>query len=98
MAGPVYYTDLYPAETRLPDYYHGKVIIYDWMRRWMKAVTLLPNGDFDKMEPFLPGIKTNYMIDLEVGPDGRLYMLEYGTGWYNKNPDAGLARVDYMGK
>jgi hypothetical protein len=47
------------------------------------------------MEPFLAGIKTNYMIDLEVGPDGRLYMLEYGTGWFNKNPDAGLARVDY---
>ncbi len=98
MAGPVYYTDMYPAETRLPDYYNGKVIIYDWMRRWIKAVTLLPNGDFDKMEPFLPGIKTNYMIDLEVGPDGRLYMLEYGTGWYNKNPDAGLARVDYIRK
>lgn len=98
MAGPVYYTDMYPAETRLPEYYNGKVIIYDWMRRWMKAVTLLPNGDFDKMEPFLPAIQTNYMIDLEVGPDGRLYMVEYGTGWYNKNPDAGLARVDVVRK
>lgn len=95
MAGPVYYVDMYPAETRLPDYYDGKLIIYDWMRGWRMAVTLLPNGDFDKMEPFLPAIKTNYMIDLEVGPDGRLYMLEYGTGWYSQNPDAGLARIDY---
>ncbi len=98
MAGPVYYCDMYPAQTRLPDYYNGKVIIYDWMRGWKMAVTLLPNGDFDKMEPFLPAIKTHYMIDLEVGPDGRLYMLEYGTGWYMQNPDAGLARVDYVGK
>jgi len=96
MAGPIYYCDMYPAETRLPDYYNGKVIIYDWMRGWRKAVTLLPNGDFDKMEPFAPNIKTNSMIDLEVGPDGRLYMLEYGTGWYTQNADAGLARLDYV--
>ncbi|MBE7173175.1 MAG: ThuA domain-containing protein [Williamsia sp.] len=96
MAGPVYYTDMYPKETRLPDYYNGKLIFYEWIRGWMKAVTMLPNGDFDKMEPFAPGVKTNSMIDMEVGPDGRLYMLEYGTGWFHKNPDAGLARLDYI--
>jgi hypothetical protein len=50
------------------------------------------------MEPFAGSIKTNYMIDLEVGPDGRLYGLEYGTGWYTKNPDAGLFRIDYQKK
>ncbi len=96
MAGPVYYTDQFPKETRLPDYYNGKVIIYEWIRGWMKAVTLQPNGDFDKMEPFAPLVKTNSMIDLEVGPDGKLYMLEYGTGWFTQNPDAGLARLDYI--
>ncbi|MEX1121975.1 MAG: ThuA domain-containing protein, partial [Balneolales bacterium] len=51
MAGPVYYTDLYPEETRLPGYYDGKLFIYDWIRNWVKVVTLQPNGDFDKMEP-----------------------------------------------
>ncbi len=96
MAGPVYYTDLYPKETRLPDYYNGKLIIYEWIRGWIKAVTLLPNGDFDKMEPFAPGIKLNSLIDMEVGPDGKLYLLEYGSGWYTKNADAGLARIDYV--
>jgi len=34
-------------------------------------------------------------IDMEVGPDGKLYLLEYGTGWFQKNPDAGLSRIDY---
>ncbi|MEP7143448.1 MAG: ThuA domain-containing protein [Ferruginibacter sp.] len=95
MAGPVYYTDMYPKETRLPDYYNGKLIIYEWIRGWMKAVTLLPNGDFDKMEPFATGVKVNSLIDMEVGPDGRLYLLEYGNGWFTKNPDAGLARIDF---
>ncbi len=95
MAGPVYYTDLFPKETRLPDYYNGKLLIYDWMRGWIKAVTMQPNGDFDKMEPFFGNIKLNNCIDMEVGPDGRIYLLEYGTGWFQKNPDAGLARIDY---
>jgi len=95
MAGPVYYTDMFPKETRLPDYYNGKLIIYEWIRGWVKAVTMLPNGDFDKMEPFFPGLKVNSLIDMEVGPDGKLYLLEYGTGWFTKNPDAGLARIDY---
>jgi cytochrome c551/c552 len=96
MAGPVYYTDLFPDSTRLPDYYNGKLIEYEWMRGWMKAVTMLPNGDFDKFEPFAPGVKMNSVIDMEVGPDGKIYLLEYGTGWFTKNPDAGLARIDYI--
>ena len=53
MAGPVFYSDLYPAETRLPDYYNGKLFIYEWMRNFIRAVTLQPNGDFYKMEPFM---------------------------------------------
>ena len=95
MAGPVYYTDMFPKETRLPEYYNGKLIIYDWIRGWIKAVTLMPNGDFDKMEPFLSNIKVSSLIDMELGPDGKLYFLEYGSGWFSKNADAGLFRIDY---
>ena len=95
MAGPVYYADMYPKETRLPDYYDGKLIIYEWIRGWIKAVTLSPNGDFDKMEPFLSNIKTSSLIDMEMGPDGKLYFLEYGSGWFTKNEDAGLYRIDF---
>ena len=97
MTGPVYYVDMFPKETRMPDYMNGKLIIYDWIRGWVKLVTMLPNGDFDKMEPFMPNTRFNNMIDMEVGPDGRLYLLEYGSGWFSKNPDAGLARIDFNG-
>lgn len=97
MAGPVYYTDLYPAETRMPDYYNNKLFIYDWMRNFIKVVTLKPNGDFEKMEPFMPSTKFSAIIDMEVGPDGKIYLLEYGSGWFSKNPDAGLSRIDFNG-
>jgi glucose/arabinose dehydrogenase/cytochrome c551/c552 len=95
MAGPVYYTDLFPEATRYPDYYNGKLFIYDWIRGWIKAVTLQPNGNFEQMEPFMGHTQLNNCIDMEVGPDGKLYLLEYGTAWFAKNPDAGLSRIDY---
>ncbi|HUR11505.1 MAG TPA: ThuA domain-containing protein [Flavitalea sp.] len=97
MAGPVYYSDMYPKETRYPDYYNGKFFSYDWIRGWIKPVTLSSNGDFDKMEPFIPHTKLFSPIDIEMGPDGRLYILEYGSGWFSKNADAGLSRIDYNG-
>ncbi|MBN8858395.1 MAG: ThuA domain-containing protein [Sphingobacteriales bacterium] len=97
MAGPVYYTDMFPKETRYPDYYNDKLFIYDWIRGWMKVITMLPNGDFDMMEPFMEHTKFHNAIDVEVGPDGRLYVLEYGSGWFAKNDDAGLSRIDYNG-
>ena len=96
MAGPVYYADMYAKETRLPEYYDGKLFIYDWIRGWIKAVTMLPNGDFDKMEPFMENTKLANAIDMEMGPDGKIYLLEYGTGWFQKNADAGLSRIDFV--
>lgn len=95
MAGPVYYVKDFPEKTRYPDYYNGKLFIYDWVRGWMKAVTMQENGDFDKMEPFMAGTTLHAPIEMEVGPDGLLYLLEYGKGWFAKNPDAGLIRIDY---
>ncbi|WP_257669274.1 ThuA domain-containing protein [Parapedobacter tibetensis] len=96
MTGPVYYEDMFPKATRYPDYYDEKLMIYDWIRGWIKAVTMLPNGDFDKMEPFIEGVKFANPIDMEVGRDGRIYVLEYGSGWFSKNEDAGIARIDYI--
>lgn len=95
MAGPVYYSDMYPADTKYPSYYDGKFFMYDWVRGWIKVVTMLPNGDFDKMEPFMSKTKFNALIDLEVGPDGKFYVLEYGNGWFTKNADSGLSRIDF---
>ncbi|MCC5936096.1 MAG: ThuA domain-containing protein [Lunatimonas sp.] len=95
MAGPVYYSDLYPNGGGLPDYFDGKLFIYEWIRGWVKVVTMDENGDYEKMEPFMPGTRNNALIDMELGPDGKLYYLEYGNGWFSKNPDAALSRIDY---
>lgn len=95
MAGPVYRMSDYPAETRLPAAYDGKFFIYEWMRDWIKMVNLDSAGNYAGMEPFMPSVKFSHPIDLEIGPDGRLYVLEYGEGWYSGNMDSGLYRIDF---
>ncbi|MCC6410568.1 MAG: ThuA domain-containing protein, partial [Saprospiraceae bacterium] len=96
MAGPVYYTDKYPAETRFPEYYNGKLITYDWMRNWMMAVTIDSMGDFSRMEPLFDSLKFSRPMDMIVDRNGSVWILEYGTQWFASNPDARLSRIDYV--
>ena len=35
-------------------------------------------------------------MDMQFGADGNLYLLTYGDGFFNINPDAGLYRFDYV--
>ena len=100
IAGPVYYADLYPSPTmpgdrKFPDYYHGKWFIAEWMRDWINVITLDETGKLTGIEPFLPEFTFNHPIDLAFGPDGALYVLEYGTFWFSQNKDSGLARIEY---
>jgi len=94
MAGPVYYTK--PGASPYPAYYNGKLLIYEWIRGWVKAVTMGPKGEYKSMEPFMANVPLAAPIDMEQGPDGKLYILEYGKGWFSKNPDAGIVRIDYL--
>ncbi|MEO8564065.1 MAG: PQQ-dependent sugar dehydrogenase, partial [bacterium] len=96
MAGPVYHYDDYAGSAvRLPEYYDGKFIHYEWMRGWMMATTLSPSGDYVRMEPFLPQLTFDHPSDVELGPDGSLYVLEYGTYWNSANKNARLSRITY---
>lgn len=95
MAGPTYYSDMFTNGGGLPAYYDGKVIVYDWMRGWMMAVTNFDDGSFNKMEPFAPEVEINSAIDMELGPNGKLYILEYGSGWYSQNLNSSLGYISY---
>ncbi|PYP80066.1 MAG: hypothetical protein DMD35_06305, partial [Gemmatimonadetes bacterium] len=96
MAGPVYhYGDYERSTVRLPEYYDRKFIHYDWMRGWMMAVTFDGAGSYSRMESFLSQFKFDHPVDMELGPDGSLYVLEYGTYWNAKNANARLSRITY---
>lgn len=96
MAGPVFHADMFsPADGTFPDYYDGKLFIYDWMRGWMIAVTMDANHDIARLEPFMPSTRWNNAIDMAFDESGVLYVIEYGTGWFQRNADARLNRVLY---
>ncbi len=98
MAGPVFYSgDFKKAARAFPDYYDGKLFIYEWMRDWIIVVSMNEDGDYLQMERFAPGIHLDHPIDMAFGPNGDLYVLEYGTGWFMKNDDSRLVRIEYNG-
>ncbi len=95
MAGPVYYVDNFPKEKRFPKYYDGKFFIYDWVRDWIMAVTMDEDNNLKTIEPFMENTLFQAISDMEVGPDGQLYMVEYGKGWFSQNPGAALSVLTY---
>jgi len=97
MAGPVFYYGDYPdGPNKYPEYYNAKFFQYDWMRGWVMAVTMDENGDFVRMEPFLPNTIFNNTVDMIFGQDGDIWMLEYGTNWFSQNADARLVHLEYV--
>ncbi|HRH47731.1 MAG TPA: ThuA domain-containing protein [Panacibacter sp.] len=98
MAGPVFHADEFKnAQRTFPKYYDGKLLIYEWMRGWIMAVTLDKDGNYSSMERFMPSYKFSNPMDMEFADNGDLYMLEYGSGWFTANDDARLIRIEYNG-
>ena len=96
--GPVYRAADFPdSPYRFPSYYEGKWLIVEFMRGWIMAVEMDANGDYVGMEPFLPGENFSSAIDMQFSPDGRLYVLEYGSAWFRGNENAQIKRIDYNG-
>src|SRR5690606_32925341 len=64
---------------------------------WVKVVSFDDFGRIQKIEPFAPQINYTLPIAARFAPDGTLYELEYGTAWFEGNPDSGLSRIEYVG-
>lgn len=96
MGGPVYRRqNLTNPQRPFPSYYEGKWFITDWSRGWIMVVSMDENGNYQSMEPFLPDLRINGPNDMGFGPDGDLYVLQYGRGPYVKNEDAMLYKITY---
>ncbi|HTH81642.1 MAG TPA: PQQ-dependent sugar dehydrogenase [Mucilaginibacter sp.] len=96
IGGPVYHYDPdLKSAIKFPAYYDKKWFIADWVRTWLKAVTLGADYKTRKIESFMPGTKFLKPMDMAFSPkDGALYMLEYGDTW-DKNDEACLVRIEY---
>ena len=100
MAGPAYQFDQRDTKGRnpvaWPKRYDDTPLFYEWTRDYIKGFHV--DDGAVGIEDVVPGIVTDNPMDMEFGPDGALYVLEYGDGYFAENPDAQLSRIDFVGK
>lgn len=96
--GPVFRLADFPkSDKRFPGYYDGKLLIVEFMRGWIMAVTMDDKGNYKSMERFLPNENFSSAIDMKFSPDGDLYVLEYGSAWFRGNENAQIKKIEYNG-
>ncbi|MFI6761973.1 RICIN domain-containing protein [Micromonospora sp. NPDC050417] len=88
------------SDVKWPQYYDNKLLISEYCRNWIKEVQFNngnpATGTPTLIEPVLAGMNLVHPIDMEFGPDGSLYLLEYGSGYFSGAADAGLYKINYV--
>lgn len=107
--GPAFHFDPKFKKTGgFPDYYDRSIIFYDWQRPFITWLRMDAKGGLAKMEPFTTAVRLaqganddsgrfqiKRPVDMCFGPDGALYVMDYGETW-GANKDARLVRVSFQ--
>jgi cytochrome c len=97
MAGPTYqYDPDLASDRKWPKYYDGTPIFMEWGNNELFELKLAGNDLYD-VNPLLGSFEWKRPMDAAFGPDGALYVVEWGTGFSGANTDSGLYRIDYTG-
>jgi cytochrome c len=97
MGGPAYrYSASLDSRVKWPAYFDGVPIFYEWTRDALFEFPLEGSGQLGQIRRLFPELVVDNPIDIEFGPDGALYLLEYGDGFNAENPEAQLSRIDFV--
>ncbi|MEO6094211.1 MAG: PQQ-dependent sugar dehydrogenase [Fibrobacteria bacterium] len=98
ISGPYYRYDAnLVSDVKLPAFFHGKFIVTDWNRNKIWALEFNSQNLLSKVT--LVYTTVSRPIDLQIGPKGELYVLEFaGPGSY-PGPDLSgkLSKLEYTG-
>src|SRR5690625_2059203 len=107
MGGPIYRYDAdNESPTKFPEFWDGKPFMGEFSQDYVAVFELdelSSDGKVTKIHNFLPNAalyeqaapEWSGIMDMEFGPDGSLYVMEYGKGFFRQNPEAGIYRIDY---
>lgn len=102
MAGPVYRYDLdLASDVKFPEHFDGHFFLGEWGRGWIKDITIGAAGEPAAVHPFFDSATIAAPMDFEFGPDGSLYVLDYGSASYGGmyaggSPDGALYKINYV--
>lgn len=82
-------------EHALPPSMDGVTFMYEWARGKLYAVRTDEEGNALEIEPFLSDRTFLRPHELELGPDGRLYLIEWGSEFGGLNTDSRISRIDF---
>jgi cytochrome c len=95
-AGPAYHFDPGLDSTlKFPAELDGTLLVFEWSRNWVQVVRFGADSEPASLEPLPGGFEFIRPVDMLFGPEGALYVLEYGTTW-GTNADSRLVRIDYL--
>ncbi|GAA2335676.1 discoidin domain-containing protein [Dactylosporangium salmoneum] len=93
MAGPVYHYDPNLASAaKLPQSFDNKFFAGEFSLDWIKTVTVNADGSPGPVANF--GWTHKHIMDMAIGPEGALYILDYGAGWFNGDENSALYRFE----
>ena len=110
-AGPVFHWKAdYEKTNGFPQFYDNCLLIYDWSRPFIKWVRLDKDSNRTGIEDFTHAVQivaenqpnppganaiVRRPVDAAFGPDGCLYLFDYGATW-GANKDSRLLRISYQ--
>ncbi|MGC9539301.1 PQQ-dependent sugar dehydrogenase [Streptomyces sp. UG1] len=93
MGGPVYHYDpALDSPVKFPEAYDGNFFAGEFGRRWIKRIVSDDAGTVQSIND-VPWTGTQIM-DMAFGPDGALYVLDYGTAWFGGDENSALYRIE----
>ncbi|MFE9772122.1 PQQ-dependent sugar dehydrogenase [Streptomyces sp. NPDC005931] len=93
MGGPVYHYDpALDSPVKFPEAYDGDFFAGEFGRRWIKRISSDAAGTVQSITD-VPWTGTQVM-DMAFGPDGALYVLDYGLAWFGGDENSALYRIE----
>ena len=98
MGGPAYrYDPALQSERKWPAYWDGKAIFGEWNQSKMYSFQINEDGSkLVDINQILSTFDFKKPMDMKFGPDGALYLVEWGSGFGGDNADSGIYRIDYI--
>ncbi|MFJ3326077.1 ThuA domain-containing protein [Streptomyces griseus] len=93
MGGPVYRYDAdLDSPVKFPEAYDGDFFAGEFGRQWIKRIEQDADGTVQSIND-VPWSGTQIM-DMAFGPDGALYVLDYGLAWFGGDENSALYRIE----